>query len=119
MNENNFDYRKIVEQEILEDILLEGRKKRKFKITVSFRENLSKKFKEALEMIKTEKTFYTEGEGRYKRYFVSYYPEDVEKLHKLWELINTFPSTKVYVNNYELPYAQSLWLLLFWVYRIR
>jgi len=113
------NYKEIVEKEILEDILLEGRKKRKFKITVCFRENLSEKSKKAVEMVKKMEKYYTEGQGRFLYHCASFYPEEVEELHSLWELISNFEYKKILVNNYPLPYSQSLWLLLFWLYRIK
>ncbi len=113
------EYKKIVENEILEDILFEGRKKRRFKITVCFRENLSEKSKKAVEMVKGRDKYYTEGKGRFLYHCASFFSEEVEELHSLWELIANFEHKKILINNYPLPYSQSLWLLLFWLYRIR
>ncbi len=113
------NYKQTIEQEILEDILTKNRKKRRFKITVCFRENLSDKSKKAVELVSSLKTYFTEGEGEYKYHCAAFFPEDVETLHKLWELINGFEYKKIFVNNYPLPYSQSLWLLLFWINRIK
>ncbi len=113
------EYKKIVENEILEDILLEGRKKRRFKITVCFRENLTEKSKKAVEIVSSRDKYYTEGKGRFLYHCASFFPEEVEELHSLWELIANFEYKKILINNYHLPYSQSLWLLLFWLYRIR
>ena len=112
-------YKEIIDSEILEDILTKNRKKRRFKITVCFRENLSDKSKEAVNLVQSLKTYWTEGKGKYKYHCSAFFAEDVEILHKLWELINNFEHKKLFINNYRLPYSQSLWLLLFWVNRIR
>jgi hypothetical protein len=112
-------YKEIVDKEILEDILTKSRKRRKFKITVCFRETLSEKSKEAVILANSLKTYWTEGDGKYKYHCVAFLPEDVEILHELWELVNNFEYKKVFINNYRLPYSQSLWLLLFWINRIK
>jgi len=114
------DQKKIIEEELLEDILTKGPKnRRKFKITICFRENKKENAKKALEIMKSLETYFTKGKGRYRYHCAAFYPEQVEALHKLWQLISEFEYKKVYVNNYPLPYAQSLWLLLFWINRIK
>ncbi len=113
------NYKEVVDKEILEDILTKGRKKRRFKITVCFRENLSEKSKKAVNLVNSLKTYWAEGEDKYGYHCAAFLPEDVEILHELWDLVNNFEHKKVFINNYRLPYSQSLWLLLFWINRIK
>ena len=60
-----------------------------------------------------------EGEGDFYKIYVSFYPEDVENLYEIFELVKDQETTKVYLNNKLIPYIQDLWLFLMWFHRVK
>ena len=60
-----------------------------------------------------------EGENNNYKIYVSFYPEDVEELYEIFELVKDNESTKIYLNNKSIPYLQDLWLFLMWFYKIK
>lgn len=113
------DAQEIIKKEKLENILYPKESNKKFKLTIRFQKHLSKKYEKALELAKSNKYFMEEGRGDFYKVYASFYPEDVEELHKLFELVKDFETTKIYLNNKQIPYIQDLWIFLMWFYRIR
>jgi hypothetical protein len=113
------DARKKIQEEKLFNILNPKRANKEFKITLRFRKHLTKKYEKAVELAKANKYFLEEGEGDFYKIYVSFYPEDVEKLFEIFELVKDQETTKVYLNNKLIPYIQDLWLFIMWFYRIK
>jgi len=113
------DARKKIQEEKLFNILNPKRANKEFKITLRFRKQLTKKYEKAVELAKANKYFLEEGEGDFYKIYVSFYPEDVEKLFEIFELVKDQETTKVYLNNKLIPYIQDLWLFIMWFYRIK
>jgi len=113
------DARKKIQEEKLNNILNPKRANKDFKITLRFRKQLTKKYEKAVELAKANKYFLEEGEGDFHKIYVSFYPEDVEKLFEIFELVKDQETTKVFLNNKLIPYIQDLWLFLMWFYRIK
>ncbi|NIM82212.1 MAG: hypothetical protein GTO20_25780 [Candidatus Aminicenantes bacterium] len=113
------DARKKIQEEKLFNILNPKRANKEFKITLRFRKHLSKKYQEAVELAKKNKYFLEEGEGDSYKIYVSFYPEEVEELYQIFELVKEQETTKIYLNNKLIPYLQDLWLFLMWFYRIK
>jgi len=113
------DARKKIQEEKLMNILNPKRANKDFKITLRFRKQLTKKYEKAVELAKTNRYFLEEGEGDFYKIYVSFYPEDVEKLFEIFELVKDQETTRVYLNNKLIPYIQDLWLFLMWFYRIK
>jgi len=113
------DVKKKIEEEKLYNILNPKKANTEFKITIRFQKNMSKYYKRAVDLAKKNKYFMDEGNGDYYKIYVSFYPEDVEELYKIFELVKNYESTKIFINNKAIPFIQDLWLFLAWFYRIK
>ncbi len=108
-----------IEEEKLNNILNPKKSNREFKVTVRFQKHLSKKYEKAVELAKKNPYFMDEGSGDFYRIYVSFYPEDVDRLFELFELVKDQETTRIYLNNKLIPYIQDLWLFLMWFYRVK
>jgi hypothetical protein len=113
------DARKTIQEEKLKNILNPKQANKEFKITLRFQKHLGEKFRKAAELARSNRHFLEEGEGDFYKIYVSYYPEDVEALFEIFELVKDRETTKIYLNNKLIPYIQDLWLFLMWFYRTR
>jgi hypothetical protein len=111
--------RKKIEEEKLFNILNPKRANKAFKITLRFQKHLSKNYQKAVELARRNKYFMEEGSGDFHKIYVSFYPEDVDELYEIFELVKEQESTKIYLNNKRIPYIQDLWLFLMWFYKIK
>lgn len=108
-----------IQEEKLFNILNPKKANKDFKITIRFQKHLTRKYEEAAALAKKNKYFLEEGEGDYYKIYVSFYPEDVEDLYNIFELVKDQETTKIYLNNKLIPYIQDLWLFLMWFYKIK
>ncbi len=108
-----------IQEEKLFNILNPKSANKEFKITLRFQKNLSKNYQEAVILAKKNRFFMEEGAGDFYKIYVSFYPDDVEELYQLFELIKEQETTRIYLNNKLIPYIQDLWLFLMWFYRIK
>jgi hypothetical protein len=113
------DAKKKIEEEKLFNILNPKKSNREFKITLRFQKHLTKKYRQAVQLAKKNPSFMEEGEGDFYKIYVSFYPQDVEDLYELFELVKDQETTKIYLNNKLIPYIQDLWLFLMWFYKIK
>ena len=113
------DARALIEEEKLNNILNPKKSNREFKITIRFRKHLSKKYEKAVELARKNPYFMDEGSGDFYNIYVSFFPDDVDYLFEIFELVKDQETTKIYLNNKEIPYIQDLWLFLMWFYRIK
>jgi len=113
------EVRKKIAEEKLFNILNPKKANSEFKITIRFQKNSSKNYIRAVELAKKNKYFMEEGKGDFLKTYVSFYPEDVEDLYQIFELVKKHETTKIYLNNKLIPFIQDLWLFLFWFYRVK
>lgn len=113
------DARKKIQEEKLYNILNPKRANKEFKITIRFQKQLTNKYEKAVELARQNKYFLEEGTGTFHKIYVSFYPEDVEELFRIFELVKEQETTKIYLNNKLIPYIQDLWLFLLWFYRVK
>ncbi|MCP4148806.1 MAG: hypothetical protein GY757_13755 [bacterium] len=113
------DAKKKIEEEKLFNILNPKKSNRDFKITIRFQKHLTRKYEKAVELAKKNPYFLEEGEGNFYKIYVSFYPQDVEELYQLFELVKEQETTKIYLNNKLIPYIQDLWLFLMWFNRVK
>lgn len=113
------DARQQIEEEKLQNILNPRKANREFKVTIRFQKRLSRNFAKALELARRNPHFMEEGEGDRYRAYASFYPEDVEAMHELFELVKDQDTTRLFLNNKPVPYVHDLWLFLLWFYRVR
>ena len=111
--------KKKIEEEKLFNILNPKKSNRDFKVTIRFQKHLTKKYEKAVDLAKKNKYFLEEGTGDFYKIYVSYYPQDVEELYKLFELVKDQETTKIYLNNKIIPFIQDLWLFLMWFYKVK
>lgn len=107
-----------IQEEKLLNILNPKESNKEFKITIRFQKHLTRKYEEAVSLAKTNKYFMETGKGDFYKIYVSFYPEGVEELYKIFELVKDQETTKIYLNNKLIPYIQDLWLFLMWFYKI-
>lgn len=113
------DASKKIEEEKLGNILNPKKANREFKITLRFQKHLTRKYDQAVQLAKKNPYFLEEGEGDFYKIYVSFFPQDVDALYEIFELVKDQETTKIYLNNKLIPYIQDLWLFLMWFYRIR
>jgi len=110
--------REKIQEEKLRNVLDPVKANREFKITVRFQKSLSKKFSDALELARKNRYFMEEGQGDLYRAYASFYPAEAKELHRLFNLVKDFQTTRLYLNNKPIPYIHDLWLFLMWFYLI-
>jgi len=113
------DARQQIQEEKLQNILNPRHSNKEFKITVRFQKHYSRNFEKALELARKNQYFLDEGQGDYYRAYASFYPDAVEDLFNLFELVKDHETTKILLNNKAIPYIQDFWLFLMWFYRVR
>jgi hypothetical protein len=111
------DARKKIEEEKLFNILNPKKANNDFKITIKFQKHLSPKYQQALKLASQNKYFLEEGTGNAYKAYASFYPEDTESLHQLFDLVHQYEDTEIFLNNKRIPYIQDLWLFLMWFYK--
>lgn len=113
------DAKQIIEDEKLANILNPRKSNREFKITIRFQKHLTKKYEQAALLAKQNPHFLQEGDGDFRKIYVSFYPHQVDALYEIFELVKDQETTKIYLNNKLIPYIQDLWLFLMWFYKIK
>jgi hypothetical protein len=108
-----------IQEEKLFNILNPRQANKEFKITIRFQKHLSKNYQKAVELARRNKYFMEEGTGDFYKIYVSFYPDDVDELYEIFELVKEQESTRIYLNNKLIPYIQDLWLFLMWFYKIK
>lgn len=108
-----------IHEEKLFNILNPKRANKEFKITIRFQEQRSEKYERAVELARKNKFFLEEEKDSFHKIYVSFFPEDVEELYNIFELVKEQETTRIYLNNKLIPYIQDLWLFLMWFYRIK
>ncbi|MCU0285024.1 MAG: hypothetical protein MUF15_01370 [Acidobacteria bacterium] len=111
--------KKKIEEEKLKNILNPPVASREFKITIRFKKQALQPIDHAFELAKKNPYFLEEAEGNPQYVYVSFYPQDVEALHEMFNLVHNREATRLYLNNRLIPYIQELWLPLMWFYRIK
>ncbi|MCI0470386.1 MAG: hypothetical protein L0Y73_01880 [Candidatus Aminicenantes bacterium] len=107
-----------IQEEKLLNILNPKESNKEFKITIRFQKHLTRKYEEAVSLAKRNKYFMETGKGDFYKIYVSFFPDEVEELYKIFELVKDQETTKIYLNNKLIPYIQDLWLFLMWFYKI-
>jgi len=119
MNTTGSNAREIIAAEKLRNILNPRESNELFKITVRFQKHLGPSFAKALELARKNPHFLEEGQGDYYRVYASFFPEDAQALHELFQYVKDQDTTRLFLNNKPVPYIQDLWLFLMWFYRVR
>ena len=91
-----------------------GRPKLPFSVSVEFSAFDGADYARALELARGSAEFRDLGTGPALRHRARFFPQDVEKLRSLFEIVGRFDSTDVLVDDKPVPYARELWLPLLW-----
>ena len=108
---------KKIEEEKLFNILNPRDANTEFKITIKFQKHLSQNYEKAVALARKNKYFMEEGKGDYQKFYASFYPEDTQQLHQLFDLVHQHKKTEIFLNNKRIPYIHDLWLFLMWFYK--
>lgn len=111
------DVIKKIEEEKLFNILNPRQANNKFKITIKFQKHMSQNFERAATLAKQNRYFIEEGNGDLKKFYASFYPQEAQQLHDLFDLVHQHKKTEIFLNNKRIPYIHDLWLFLMWFYR--
>ncbi len=106
-------------EEKLDSILHPTDQAKEFKITIEFEYKTSPNYEKAVDLARRNPTYREEGEGEWIRHSATYFPEDVEDLFELFNLVHEWDKTDVLVNHKKIPYGHQLWLPLMWFYRVK
>jgi hypothetical protein len=91
-----------------------GAAKLPFSISLEFETFAGPDFQNAIAMARSAAEYRELRTGDQVRHRVRFYPQDVEKLRDLFEIVGRFDSTDVLVDDRPVPYARELWLPLMW-----
>ncbi len=125
-----YDYKKIeesltpqqIEKEIasmepeLAEILFPHHFRRTFSITFRFGYQDSPDYLKAVEEAKKYRTYREEGEGQWKKHYVTFTKEQVGEMHRFFQLLEKLRDLEVLVSGKPIPYGRNLWLILMWFY---
>lgn len=109
----------MIQEEKLNLLLNKERAQHEFKITIRFEGYPEETCSEAIRIAISNRYYMEEGTGKNRRIYASFYPEDVEDLSRLFDLVRNREKTRLYLNNKAVPYVQELWLFLMWFYRTK
>lgn len=97
----------------LHDVLF-GASERPFSISLSFRPFEGDAWERALALAGAAAEHRTVGSGAALRHRVRFHPDDVEKLHALFGLVDGPGGCEVLIDDQPVPFARELWLPLVW-----
>jgi|GEM_PF-510587 len=106
------------QEEKLQNILDPKSTNKKFKVSLRIRYHSSPQYRQAVELARKSKFFLEEGTGNAASVYVSFYPEDVDNLYTIFELVKDLGNTQIFLNDKNIPYIQELWLFLLWFYKV-
>jgi hypothetical protein len=119
LDSKNMDIKNTIQEEKLQNILQPRKGSSDFKITLRFTKFYSGNFERALNLARQNEFFFEEGKGDTYRVYASFYPDKINDLHRIFDLVKNREDTKLFINNKVIPYAQDLWIFLAWFYRIK
>ena len=91
-----------------------GAPKLPFSISVEFSPFDGADYPRAMELARASSELRDHGSGPTLRHRARFYPQDVLRLHALFEVVGRFDSTEVLIDDQPVPYARELWLPLLW-----
>ena len=91
-----------------------GPEERPFSITLSFRPFDGSDGERALELARASAEYRTAGSGKTLRHRARFHPDEAEKLHALFQLVDRRGECEVLVDDRPVPFARELWLPLVW-----
>jgi len=98
----------------LQAALLENPPARPFSCTLVFAPFDGPGYGAALALARSSHEYLERGKGDELRHRARFTPDQVLALRDLWNLVGSFPTTEVLIDDRPVPYARELWLPLLW-----
>jgi hypothetical protein len=92
-----------------------GAPKRPFSVSLEFSPFDGPHYERALQMARASAEYREIGTGESLRHRARFYPDAALKLRNLFEVVGSFDSTDVLIDDKPFPYARELWLPLVWM----
>jgi len=92
-----------------------GAPKRPFSVSLEFSPFDGPHYERALQMARASAEYREIGTGESLRHRARFYPDAALKLRNLFEVVGSFDSTDVLIDDKPVPYARELWLPLVWM----
>ena len=92
-----------------------GAPKRPFSVSLEFSPFDGPHYERALQMARASAEYREIGSGESLRHRARFYPDAALKLRNLFEIVGSFDSTDVLIDDKPVPYARELWLPLVWM----
>ena len=91
-----------------------GRPPLPFSVSLEFPASDGAESARALELARASSEYRQITSGGSVRHRARFYPQDVEKLRDLFEIVGRLDGCEVLVDDRPVPYARELWLPLLW-----
>jgi len=92
-----------------------GAPRRPFSVSLEFSPFDGPHYERALQMARASAEYREIGSGESLRHRARFYPDAALKLRNLFEIVGSFDSTDVLIDDKPVPYARELWLPLVWM----
>ena len=92
-----------------------GAPRRPFSVSLEFSPFDGPHYERALQMARASAEYREIGTGESLRHRARFYPDAALKLRNLFEVVGSFDSTDVLIDDKPVPYARELWLPLVWM----
>jgi hypothetical protein len=98
------------------DILYPGRRKRPFRMGVSFDAFEGPDYARAVELARRSPQYRETTTSTTTVHHAAFETTGARALHQLFQIVGPRPGTEVTVDGKKAPYASDLWLPLFWIF---
>jgi hypothetical protein len=100
----------------LAEVLYPGRRKRPFRIGISFEAFEGAGYSRALELARSSPLYGEARDGATTVHHAAFDSSQATATRELFQLVGERPGTEVLVDRKRVPYARELWLPLFWLF---
>lgn len=91
----------------------------RFSVTIVFPRFEAPGYEQAVALARRAPEYLETGDGERFRHRARFFPEHVEALRDLWDVVGRLDSAEVLIDDRPVPYARQLWLPLFWFLLLR
>jgi hypothetical protein len=98
------------------DILYPGRRKRPFRMGISFDAFEGPDYTRALELARRSPQYHETTTSTTTVHHAAFETTAARALHELFQIVGPRSGTEVTVDGKKAPYASELWLPLFWIF---
>ncbi len=98
------------------DVLYPGRRKRPFRIGVSFDAFEGPNYPRALALARQSAVYRETADGGSLTHYAAFDATAARTMRELYDIVGPITGTEVLVDGKKVPYARELWLPLFWLF---